>query len=164
MKFSNTKTINFDKVLNWAENEFILGGQSIHGPDHWEKVLNNATTLAEQTPGADLLVVQLFSLLHDCRRRSDKFDPEHGKRAAEGIRGIHGHLFHLEDNQLDLLIEACTNHTAGFTSNNPTIGCCWDADRLELPRVGITLNLRFFSTDAARRMVAGGESNEPYSF
>ena len=34
-------------------------------------------------------------------------------------------------------------------SDDPTIGTCWDADRLHLPRVSIEPNPAFFSTPAA---------------
>jgi uncharacterized protein len=35
-------------------------------------------------------------------------------------------------------------------SADPTIGVCWDADRLDLPRVGRTIQPRLLNTGAAR--------------
>ncbi|MBB6018173.1 hypothetical protein HNQ04_003450 [Deinococcus radiopugnans ATCC 19172] len=32
---------------------------------------------------------------------------------------------------------ACKHHASGQTTDEPTLGACWDADRLDLPRVGI---------------------------
>ena len=56
----------------------------------------------------------------------------------------------LEQNRLDLLAAACDDHADGVVSAEPTIGACWDADRLDLPRVGIRPDPMLLSTDAAR--------------
>jgi len=34
-----------------------------------------------------------------------------------------------------MLAAACVRHELGEVTNHPTIGCCWDADRLELSRL-----------------------------
>lgn len=153
MKSSNTRTNNLDLVRQWALKQFSLGDSSIHGPDHWEKVYKNGVMLARKTTGADILVVKLFSLLHDCRRENNHYDPDHGRRAAEKLEQINEKLLHLSNDQLALLEQACAGHADGFTSSNPTIGCCWDADRLELPRAGIQPRARFLSTAAARKLI-----------
>jgi hypothetical protein len=41
-------------------------------------------------------------------------------------------------------------HADGYTHKDPTIGVCWDADRLNLWRCGITLDPKLLSTEAAR--------------
>ncbi len=153
MKFSSTKANNLEAVRKWAKKQYSLGDSSIHGPEHWEKVFENGVMLAGKTPGADVLVVKLFSLLHDCRRENDHYDPDHGRRAAGELQRINGSLLHLSDNQLVLLEQACSGHADGYTSSNPTIGCCWDADRLELPRAGIKPRAQFLSTEAARNLI-----------
>ncbi len=51
---------------------------------------------------------------------------------------------------MDLLGFACEEHTNGGVCANPTVGVCWDADRLNLWRVGITPDPLFLSTRAAR--------------
>jgi uncharacterized protein len=48
-------------------------------------------------------------------------------------------------------VEALTYHADGLVSEHPTIGCCWDADRLDLPRCGIRVDPVMLSTPAARR-------------
>ncbi len=40
-------------------------------------------------------------------------------------------------------------HTFGLCSDDPTVGVCWDADRLHLPRVGTTVDPELISTAAA---------------
>jgi uncharacterized protein len=52
--------------------------------------------------------------------------------------------------QLELLTYACDEHTNGLVSDDPTVGACWDADRLDLPRVGVEPDPELFSTAVAR--------------
>jgi len=132
--------------------EAVLPPQSIHGPGHWGRVEAIGLRLAGAT-GADVLVVRLFSLFHDCRRENESLDPDHGPRGAARARELCGVAFELDDERLGLLCEACEGHTAGKTSADPTIGTCWDSDRLDLPRVGIIPRPNLLSTPAARDRV-----------
>ena len=125
MKSRSTKVNNLDSVRDWALGQFTLGSGTRHGISHWETVRRHGERLAEQTPGADILVVQLFAYLHDCRRLNESKDPLHGQRAADAAGEIQGTLIHLEDEQFSLLIKACRDHTDGRPIGNPTIGCCW---------------------------------------
>ena len=98
-------------------------------------------------------------------RLNDNYDPLHGPRGAALARELRGETFDLEDAEMSLLAFACEEHTNGDVSSDPTVGVCWDADRLNLWRVGIRPNLRFLSTEAARseeRMVEspGGKSHD----
>jgi uncharacterized protein len=43
-------------------------------------------------------------------------------------------------------------HAEGHTSDDPTIGVCWDADRLDLGRVGMRPRARYMSTAAGRKL------------
>jgi uncharacterized protein len=53
-----------------------------------------------------------------------------------------------------LLFEACRLHTDGLTSSEPTVQACWDADRLDLGRVGITPKPNRPCSDAARKLLS----------
>ena len=122
----------------------------LHGLAHWERVVRNGLDLAADTEGgADVDVVLLFALFHDSMRLNDGHDPEHGHRGGV-LAGELRKLLHLDHDQLALLQEACAGHTDGLTSADPTIGVCWDADRLDLPRVGIKPDAPLMSTDAGR--------------
>ena len=132
-----------------AESEFRLGANSVHGPDHWRRVEQNATLLAAET-GADLLVVCLFAVLHDARRQGESTDAGHGPRAAAWAGELRGEYFELDDDRFELLVYACAWHDAGQVSSDPTVGTCWDADRLDLPRVGITPDPALMSTEFGR--------------
>ena len=60
---------------------------------------------------------------------------------------MRGELFEIADSQMDLLCEALKLHNDGQVSEDPTIGTCWDADRMDLPRVGIVPDPKLMSTD-----------------
>src|SRR3954470_1056434 len=60
--------------------QFHSPAHSVHGPDHWRRVERNGLLLATRT-GADVCVVRLFALFHDCRRENDGWDDGHGAEA-----------------------------------------------------------------------------------
>lgn len=129
---------------------YALDSHGTHGVGHWLRVRENGLALAAMTPGADAVVVELFALLHDCRRWDEGRDPGHGERAADYARSLaeDGGL-RLDAMRLDLIATACAGHEHGRVSYDPTIGCCWDADRLELSRLGRRPIARLLSTRAA---------------
>jgi uncharacterized protein len=83
-------------------------------------------------------------------------DPDHGLRGAQFARSLNGSLFHLDDQRFALLDYACTWHTDVDHSNDPTIGTCWDADRLDLGRVGMIPNRNLMSTDFGKLIADTG--------
>lgn len=129
--------------------QYRLRWDGIHGEAHWQRVHTNGLRLAESS-GADVVVVEYFAALHDACRFDDGYDAEHGARAAELVRALDPTLLPLDDARRELLAQACLGHTTERSSDEPTIGTCWDADRLDLLRVGITPSARYLSTEAAR--------------
>lgn len=127
-------------------------GSHVHGELHWRTVGANGLWLAESVPAVDTQVVFLFALLHDTMRENDYTDPDHGRRAAAFAGELHAEeLLGITSAQLELLQHACAEHADGTVSADATVGACWDADRLDLPRVGVTPRPDLFSTDLARR-------------
>ena len=123
----------------------------IHGELHWRTVGANGLWLAEPLDGADTFVIFLFALLHDSMRESDGRDPQHGPRAAAFAAELQAEgLLGTTPAQLETLRYACFEHTNGLVSTDPTVGACWDADRLDLPRVWITPDPALLSTERAR--------------
>ena len=80
-------------------------------------------------------------------------DHGHGLRGGDFARSLRGTLIGLDDARFELLHAACALHTDGRTSGDPTLLACWDADRLDLGRVGITPLPHRLCTDAAREML-----------
>lgn len=132
----------------------ILAGYALpvdgdHGVAHWARVLENGLRLSEST-SANVEVVSLFAIFHDSRRVNECTDPDHGLRGAEFAAELRGQLFDLSDHNFDLLYEACKGHTTERTHPDITIQTCWDSDRLDLGRVGITPRPDRLCTDAAK--------------
>jgi uncharacterized protein len=118
----------------------------LHGEQHWKRVTLSGLWIADRVPGADREVIYLFGLLHDCRRQDDGADLSHGPRAAkEAVNFQEAGLIDLEPNRMAVLVQALSEHTFGRVSDNPTIGCCWDADRYDVLRVFQTVNLQSLS-------------------
>jgi len=123
---------------------------TLHGEDHWRRVAAAGLELLPETPGADPMVVFLFALFHDSMRLNDGRDPLHGPRGAALAGEMRGGAFGLGDAEMGLLSFACAEHTNGGVGSDPTVGACWDADRLNLWRVGIRPDPRLLSTGAAK--------------
>ena len=145
-----TSVIDFDAL--WTRVA-ALSTSLMHGIDHWRRVEGNGLILAERT-GADVEVVRLFAIFHDSRRLHDGTDHGHGARGAELAASWRGVFFDLPDDRFESLRYACVWHTDQTHHSDPTIGSCWDADRLDLGRVGIQPDPRWMSTDYGRELAA----------
>ncbi len=148
-----------EAYLRAALEGYPLARDGVHGLRHWGRVLESGRRLAEATP-ADLRVVELFALFHDCRRVNEEKDPGHGLRGGEVARTLYDTgVLAQSANQFELLHYACEHHTAGLVEGDPTAQTCWDADRLDLGRVGIRPEPRYLCTSAARdpAMIAWAE-------
>jgi len=144
-------------VWREAEKAFALDlGKSLHGAGHWRQVEKNAIELAQNTPGCDIEVARLFAALHDCKRQDEEEDTGHGRRAAEFAQELFDKgMLDIDPEQFSTLKFAIKHHNGGSVSSDPTIGVCWDADRLDLPRVGINPVANMLSTPHARSVRAG---------
>lgn len=142
-----------DKLIQLATRQFTLDIDGHHGLPHWKNVESNGLALSLHT-GADADVVRHFAWLHDACRLNEDADPHHGEEAAAWVyeMWLDGHI-NLSVLAMGQLREAISEHAHGCTSIYPTIGTCWDADRLDLWRVGVTPAARFLSTDAAKYLL-----------
>ena len=129
--------------------QYWLALHGIHGPTHWGRVLENGRRLAFFT-GANQKVVALFAVFHDACRRSEDHDPHHGSRGADLSGLFRGNLFELNDDEFSMLKVACRLHTEGLTEGNVTVQTCWDADRLDLGRIGVKPRPKLLCTSAAK--------------
>ena len=142
------------------ENRVI--DSNIHGLAHWRQVEFNGLLLAKRT-GADITVVRLFALFHDSKREDDGYDGEHGVRgAAFAKKCFEEKLLDITQDQFDKLYHACASHTKEHASGDATIDTCYDADRLDLGRVGFKLDPAKMATATgakiARKSLTAGVS------
>ena len=132
-----------------CSGSYQMDHNGFHGFDHWMRVLSNGRLLANLEQ-ANIKVVELFSLIHDTQRKNEHIDPLHGRRAATFAGSLRDVWFKISDNEMNLLIEALTYHSDGYTEGDITVQVCWDADRLDLGRVGIKPAPRRLCTKSAK--------------
>lgn len=147
--------MSLTKLLMQIKSDTNIWRSELHGISHWNRVLENGLRIGDKN-GANLKVVQYFSYLHDSCRENENEDPLHGPRAAAYARQ-HRNLIDLEDSQFKYLVIACSGHTYALPNckagMNPTLAACWDADRLDLPRVGIMPDPNYLFSDSAKRSI-----------
>ena len=104
----------------------------------------------------------LFALFHDSRRANDSIDPKHGKRGAKFARSLQhsaAMLKALDADDFALLEYACSSHTNIDTehelSEHIIARICWDADRLDIGRVGYRVDPHYLSTEYAKEIAMG---------
>ena len=136
---------DFPSLQNYILSHRIFISE-LHGITHWKQVESNGLLLASET-GADIVVVRLFSLFHDSKRANDDYDEVHGARGAKFAKAcFEEHRFDITQEQFNKLYHACMFHTTESRSGDETIDTCYDADRLDLGRVGIKLDLNKMAT------------------
>lgn len=127
--------------------------KSGHGLHHWLRVIDIGMRLADADPRVDRDVIVAFGLLHDSARTHDNYCEEHGPNSLNVIRALDS-CIPLDDNQKLMLSFACVNHTSAdcnhFPLFEPTLHACFDADRLDLWRVGIVPDSKYLFTDAGK--------------
>ena len=74
-------------------------------------------------------------------------DPRQSARHEKGMRAT---VLMISNEEAQLLAFACRHHSDGMTDGDITVQTCWDADRLDLGRVGIRPHPAKLCTAAAR--------------
>ena len=127
---------HIERLRAFAIKHTKMSVDSIHGVSHWDRVAKYAEDLS--TADVDLLVVKAFAYLHDVERENENDDPQHGPRAAALVDEIRSTVLgFLNDKDILQLKEACRLHTTTLRTEDVTVNACFDADRLDLGRVGI---------------------------
>ena len=152
-----------ERVRPWAKMDSRL-----HGPEHWARVAACGAALAEAMglEAGARRGVQIFAWTHDLARVTDGNDPEHGLRGARLFRELAPGLFpRLGERERTWIEAAIRLHNKGMTAARAVdtgstglpheprrpliafVGCCWDADRLDLLRLGMMPRPDRMSTD-----------------
>ena len=138
------------EVKKFALNGWDLG--ETHGLSHWERVERNGIILSMENgairENVNIKVVRYFAYLHDKCRLNDWTDLEHGVRTADMLPTIRDMILKdFTDEEVALLEKACRYHTTEHRTGIPTVDICFDADRLDLGRVGIIPNPKLMATE-----------------
>lgn len=141
--------IDLSAIIKYSLSKFKCSG--LHGLPHWERVAKNGLKIAKYDEEVNKRVVILFAFLHDHMRQNDGDDEEHGPRAAEALHAISDSLLSdLSEEEFEMLHTACELHTESDGIGDSTVDACFDADRLDLGRVGITPDPYRMCTEAGR--------------
>ncbi len=154
-----TDRVDRAALLRHLRDQFRLDWHGWHGVAHWARVRANGLVLARQT-GANTHVLELFAFFHDAARENEGEDQRHGGRGARLAQDLQGRFFEATSDEMELLKLACRGHSDGLIEcedlrqwplEQSTVLTCWDADRLDLGRVGIRPLARYLCTEAARQ-------------
>lgn len=132
--FGNKRDFLVDS--SWYQTKLKIAIDSIHGYDHWRGVEERGHYIAKRN-GADKKVVSAFAFTHDIGRTVDSKEPGHGQWGADIIREFFvAEVFDLNTRQYEQLLQAVAEHDIETAqSSDITVQTCWDADRLDLPRI-----------------------------
>ena len=148
------------ELVRFVVSKFKLSHSGVHGPSHWMRARKNGLELAQMT-GANTGVVELFALFHDSCRVNEDTDHGHGSRGADFAQQCFDDgLLSCGLDKLKLLKMACEQHTGGTYAPNETVATCWDADRLDLPRVFIQVKPQLLCTKYAKDPVMMEAANQ----
>lgn len=141
----------------------ILPIDSIHGFSHWVRVEKLGLMIAEQN-GAEKEVISLFAYLHDARRENEFTDPDHGKRAVVLLDElIKANIIEITMLQYNQLSKSLLWHNLDDANDSDiTVLTCWDADRLDLWRVGDIPDPNRMFTDCGKSKKMMDYSEELY--
>jgi len=140
---------DYKDIIELAKQQYEHDINGTHGLQHWHRVFLNGQLLGNKE-NINPRIPGLFAFLHDCKRKNENRDPEHGLRASAFIKTLDLDVLQISEDERQTLCYACEYHDKGMTDDNPIIGTCWDADRLDLMRVGIYPDKGYFSTFTAK--------------
>ena len=141
-----------NKIIKKIKQELKISLNSIHAESHWNSVASFGEYISKKE-GLNTHLIRLFAYFHDSKRHNDSYDPEHGPRAAEFVKTFKLSELGLNEKEREQLIFACRYHTYEKKTEDRDILACWDSDRLDLPRVGITIDPDRLFTKTAKNIV-----------
>lgn len=140
---------------------------TLHGPEHWIRVRQFGLELASlnHLNEWEAQCVEIFSLVHDLGRIDDGRDKDHPLLGAKiFVESACEYFPDLDGTQIKIIELAVKHHADGITSGEASnlgmfsdieyddedvvtiVGCCWDADRLDLLRLWIQPKRKYMST------------------
>ena len=143
----------FERLRSFSISRWPKEMGETHGVEHWDRVARFGRMLYQE--GADMDVILAFAYLHDSERKDNAVDIEHGNRASMLIDRIREtELKALSNEQIAKLKRACELHTTEHRTGDITIDTCFDADRMDLLRVGIMRGPERMATKRGAELVA----------
>ena len=132
IKYFNQKVLpHIKKISLQVKNKL-----DYHGIWHTEQVALFAIDIAVEE-NLNPLPILLAAALHDCARKNDRHDPQHGINcepiARNYLNNIYQDKYLLNKNDIDDIIFAITHHNVPpKDENNKVLNCLQDADSIRL--------------------------------
>lgn len=156
-----SRRFDYTALREYCVSRWPKGMGMTHGVEHWDRVAKFGQILYEGS--ADMDVILAFAYLHDSERQNNAVDDEHGIRASAFIDTIRDtELRDLSDEQIRKLKRACELHTIEHRTDDITIDTCFDADRMDLLRVGIIPDPKRMATKRGAELVSDPYYKEYY--
>lgn len=143
--------VDFEQVRNIAFKHMKLK-KGLHGFGHIERVVEYAKLIAKkECPGKyeDIIV---GAYLHDVGRIDDSENNEHALKSAEIAEFLISRHWPWLDKKK--IVEAIKYHADGDVTDDHVIGAIWDADRLDLDRIGKVIDCNLLSTKTAKKILS----------
>ena len=151
------KDFKYLDLIESIKQEFKIDYYGDHGINHWRRVYHNTQKLSKYYE-IESEVFELFALLHDSKRHDEFEDRHHGVRAAGFVQKLlRDGVVKLENDDRKKLLYACANHTRSDKDdplfNDLVVQICFDSDRLDIGRVGYTVDPKYLSTVYAKELI-----------
>lgn len=141
---------NYDPKFIESIVSKYYSGLVLHGLEHVRRVVDYATEIAQAECPDNINDVVLAAYLHDIGRNDDNGGNEHAMHGAiitaELLRQ------HWPESDHDKIIFAIRYHADGQTTDDPLIGSLWDADRLDIGRAGLIVDIDLLSTEKGKEI------------
>ena len=152
------KDFKYLDLIEQIKKEFKIDYYGLHGINHWRRVYCNTQKLSKHY-NVESEVFELFALLHDSKRQDELEDKHHGKRAAQFVvELLEVASIELSEKDTQRLIYACANHTHSDKKNplfnDLVVQICFDSDRLDIDRVGYTVDPKYLATNYAKSLIS----------
>jgi uncharacterized protein len=146
----------------WPPPGSRSGWLPAHSENHWKGVAWFGLRLLEAGCPADPAALFVFSVVHDAERVNDWYDDEHAARAADLAATLRDEgLIRCGDEWFDALLSTLREHDLRRIATCPTVGACFDSDRLALPRYGVRIERELMSTEQGRELICEAEALGP---
>ncbi len=155
------KDFKYKILIEEIKQDFKIDYYGDHGINHWRRVYENTQRLAAHY-SIESEVFELFALLHDSKRHDEFEDKHHGKRAAKFTQTLLDEaMITLDEKDAHRLLYACGNHTYSNKKHplfsDSIVQIYFDSDRLDIGRVGYSVDSSYLATEYAKGLVVDGQ-------
>lgn len=137
-------------IKNICDNYKLDLSTSLHGINHWARVLENGIILSEYN-GANKKVIIAFSFFHSALRDNEEHDPEEGIKGATLLNYYEEEL-NMTEEEINKASIACKEFVYKNKNEDKDIFTCFDSQNLDSMRSGLYPDKKDMHTEAAKNI------------